>query len=232
VSRLPNPGKDNGDWGNILNDFLLQSLNGSGEIKSTALTSAGAELIANKGQLNGYAPLDSSAMISPTYLGTGSASTTTFLAGDNTWQTITQIATGAGDYLGVIGNTNTVSNNGDNEEYGFDEIIAQNGTSISWDDSTSQEVTINETGVYAISVTVYWTDQSTAGGLDILVLTTCAFRAEDLRPAFTDNQTSSVQHIATTLYLQQGHNILVFLNQTTNNTTLTPQVWILVTRVA
>jgi hypothetical protein len=233
VSRLPIPGGDDSDWGNILNDFLSQSLSGSGGIKSEALASAGAELTANKGQVNGYAPLGSSAMISPTYLGTGSASTTTFLAGDNTWQTVTQVASGVGDYLGVIGGTNTVSNNGSSGIYGFDEAITQsNGTSISWDGSTPQEVIINETGVYGISVTVYWEDQSTIGGFDTLVLTTCAFRAEDQRPAFTDGQTSSIQHVATTLYLQQGQNISVYLNQTTDNATLTPQVWILVTRVA
>jgi len=50
MSRLPSPGSDDGSWGNILNDYLLQSLNadgtvkdasvGSQQLKSNAITSA------------------------------------------------------------------------------------------------------------------------------------------------------------------------------------------------
>src|SRR5579884_4251649 len=42
MSRLPTPGSDDGTWGNILNDYLSQSLNTDGTLKDTAVTAAGA----------------------------------------------------------------------------------------------------------------------------------------------------------------------------------------------
>lgn len=39
MARLPIPGSDSGDWGNILNDFLSQSLDSNGTIKSSAIVS-------------------------------------------------------------------------------------------------------------------------------------------------------------------------------------------------
>lgn len=38
MARLPQPGGDNGDWGNILNDFLSQSLKNDGLVKDNAVT--------------------------------------------------------------------------------------------------------------------------------------------------------------------------------------------------
>lgn len=38
MSRLPTPGGDNGDWGNILNDFLSQIHNGDGSLKDGSVT--------------------------------------------------------------------------------------------------------------------------------------------------------------------------------------------------
>lgn len=58
MSRLPTPGGDDDDWGIILNDFLSQSLNSDGSLKTSASIAAGAEQVANKNQPNGYAPLD------------------------------------------------------------------------------------------------------------------------------------------------------------------------------
>jgi len=72
MARLPQPGGDKGDWGNILNDYLSQSLNTDGSLKEisqskvTGLTSAlSAKADASdyepknkKGQPNGYAGLD------------------------------------------------------------------------------------------------------------------------------------------------------------------------------
>lgn len=40
MSRLPIPNSDDGDWGNILNDFLTQSHNPDGSLKSSAVTAA------------------------------------------------------------------------------------------------------------------------------------------------------------------------------------------------
>jgi len=40
--RLPQPGGDKNSWGNILNEFLLQSLNDDGTLRGSALAGAGA----------------------------------------------------------------------------------------------------------------------------------------------------------------------------------------------
>jgi parallel beta-helix repeat protein len=40
MSRLPTPGNDNGAWGDILNDYLLQSHNADGSLKASAVTAA------------------------------------------------------------------------------------------------------------------------------------------------------------------------------------------------
>lgn len=42
MSRLPVPGDDAGNWGDILNDFLLQSHDASGGIKTSSLPDATA----------------------------------------------------------------------------------------------------------------------------------------------------------------------------------------------
>jgi|GEM_PF-1386737 len=44
MSRLPTPGSDNGNWGDILNDFLSQSLEADGAIKDGAVTKASVGL--------------------------------------------------------------------------------------------------------------------------------------------------------------------------------------------
>ncbi len=73
MSRLPIPGSDPGTWGTILNDYLSQSLNADGSLKSSATSAAGAELTTNKGQASGYAPLDSSAKVPSVNLPTATA---------------------------------------------------------------------------------------------------------------------------------------------------------------
>ena len=42
MSRLPQPGGDQDTWGNVLNDFLSQSHNGDGSLKSSAVSASGA----------------------------------------------------------------------------------------------------------------------------------------------------------------------------------------------
>jgi hypothetical protein len=41
MARLPSPGSDDGSWGDILNDYLHQSHNTDGSLKSSAVTAAG-----------------------------------------------------------------------------------------------------------------------------------------------------------------------------------------------
>jgi hypothetical protein len=228
VSRLPIPNGDAGNWGDILNDFLSQSLNSGGGIKTSALTAAGAELTVNKGLAGGYAPLNNSTLLPSTYLGTGTASGSTFLAGDNTWQTINQTPSGIGDYMGVFGSTQSIVTS-NYVLYQFDNITTQTGNSTSWDNSAPDTIAIAQTGVYAVNVTIFWQDPGTGGTLSAQLFTSCGFMTQENRPAFTDS-TNSVQNISGTFYLQQGQNILLELDQTTG-VSVTPTVWLLTTRV-
>jgi hypothetical protein len=69
MARLPTPGKDAGNWGNILNDFLSQAHAADGSLKPVSSiadgaitptkTDGGFERTANKGIANGYAALGS-----------------------------------------------------------------------------------------------------------------------------------------------------------------------------
>lgn len=79
MARLPQPGGDNGQWGGILNDFLLQAHNSDGTLKSSAVnpataTSLGAVQLA--GDLSGTA----TAPTVPALAGKA-ATTTTITAG-------------------------------------------------------------------------------------------------------------------------------------------------------
>lgn len=40
MARLPTPGSDNGTWGNVLNDYLLQTLKSDGTLKDNAVTAS------------------------------------------------------------------------------------------------------------------------------------------------------------------------------------------------
>jgi hypothetical protein len=42
TARLPVPGSDDGDWGDVLNSYLLQTHNPDGTLKAAALSTAGA----------------------------------------------------------------------------------------------------------------------------------------------------------------------------------------------
>lgn len=59
VARLPIPGSDSGSWGSILNDFLDAEHNSDGSLKiRTDGTLSAKQSTGEKGQPNGYAPLD------------------------------------------------------------------------------------------------------------------------------------------------------------------------------
>ncbi len=58
MARLPIIDGDDGDWGVILNQYLEVSHNADGTLNTSAVSSAGAELTANKNQPSGYAGLN------------------------------------------------------------------------------------------------------------------------------------------------------------------------------
>ncbi len=71
MARLPTPGGDDGNWGDILNDFLGQAHSGSGSLKSSSVIAAGAEMIINKNATGGYAGLDGSSKLVPSVVRNG-----------------------------------------------------------------------------------------------------------------------------------------------------------------
>lgn len=90
MARLPQPGADQDTWGEILNDYLSVSHNADGTVKDIAL---------GKGEPNGYAELDASGLTPTAQLGTGPATSSTFLRGDSSWATLpiasVQVVTGS-----------------------------------------------------------------------------------------------------------------------------------------
>ncbi len=81
-ARLPVSGSDSGQWGDILNTFLLVAHANDGTLLSSGVSAAGAELTSNKGQANGYAPLNGSSQVATTYLPIGATSSTVAAGND------------------------------------------------------------------------------------------------------------------------------------------------------
>lgn len=111
MSRLPNIGQDDGTWGNILNDFLSQSLNSDGSLKASSVAAsapvssvagktgvislvesdvanlatdlAATEKTANKGAASGYAPLDGTSKVPIANLPLGTTANTVVVGNDS-----------------------------------------------------------------------------------------------------------------------------------------------------
>lgn len=106
MTRLPTPGSDDGQWGNILNDFLLTEHDADGGLKlRTDGTLDAKEDTANKGQSNGYAPLDGSGKVPTSYLPAGGINSSQQLI-------LTNPTTNAALAITQTGNTSTSTQTG------------------------------------------------------------------------------------------------------------------------
>jgi len=113
MARLPNPGSDDGVWGTVLNDFLGVAHNTDGTLKSSAVGAAGAEQTSNKGQANGYAPLNGSSKVPIANLPTGTTSGTVAAGDDSRITGALQSGSSAGgDLSGTYPNPTVAKVNG------------------------------------------------------------------------------------------------------------------------
>jgi hypothetical protein len=211
MTRLPTPGGDEGDWGRLLNEFLQVEHGIDGTLKKDTLI-AGAEQIANKGIVNGYAGLGASGLVPDSQLAVPLST--------------------VGDYIGLVMSSVTVPTNSP-VRANWDAETVTHGTSLTWDSSQPSTMTFTNTGVYAISLTVDWGDyQDTSGTARYASLwSNCLFRTYDSRPSMTDGVLNTVQSLSFTAYFQTGHNISVDL-QHAAPVDLQPFVLMLITRLS
>lgn len=162
----------------------------------------------NKNQANGYAGLDTDGKLD---------------AGVIPYSTI-------GDYVGVEAFSTALPNTGIFFNFPFESITAQRNISVNWSGSTPSNVLITQDGVYSISLTVKWNDNSTSNTSSryARIRTTCQFSTEDQRTV--DAGTDNTQSLSFTVALQAGQNVHVDLNQD-SDIDLTPTVLVLVTKI-
>ncbi|HSW90449.1 MAG TPA: hypothetical protein VLF64_00455 [Candidatus Saccharimonadales bacterium] len=101
-TRLPVTGSDEGQWGDILNAFLLVAHASDGTILPGSVAAAGAEITSNKGQSNGYAPLNSSTQIASTYLPIGTTASTVAAGNDSRFAEVNGVAVSGAAAAGKV----------------------------------------------------------------------------------------------------------------------------------
>jgi hypothetical protein len=85
MARLPTPGSDSDNWGNILNTFLEVAHNSDGSLNASAIQNAGSIPTSQIGSANGVASLGTNSLVPSSQLGTSAANSSTYLRGDGTW---------------------------------------------------------------------------------------------------------------------------------------------------
>lgn len=213
MARLPVPGSDSGQWGQILNDFLKVEHTDTGELKKTALIT-GAQQTSQKGAANGYASLDEDGLVPLSQL----PSTAT---------------AGIGDYAGVYAYAQEFNYN-DYDDVVFEGTTATRGTSVTWTVGTPGQVRVSADGVYALSLSVGWGDSSptTTGqyALEARIFASCGFYTTDQRGSIDGDNTQ--QSLEFTVFLQANQGVSAYLHHTATDDTFTPSVLFLVTRIA
>jgi hypothetical protein len=207
--RLPNPGSDDGQWGEILNTFLSVEHDAVGSLKKSSLID-GAEQLAHKSAPLGYPSLDENGVVPvgqlPSYI------------------------SNAGNYISLRLST---------QEYleGSTHIIwetmqASRGSSVTWDPQAPDAIQINDAGVYCISFTVDWLDMniSTEGHRAIGLSGSCGFRTMDSRRAVTDG-TSTKQIVQFISFLQPGDDVYTIFSFG-GASALSPDIQVLVTLIS
>ncbi|HEX7633121.1 MAG TPA: hypothetical protein VF401_02210 [Candidatus Saccharimonadales bacterium] len=125
MARLPQPGQDDGTWGDILNDFLLREHNTDGSLK-----------IRTDGTV---APL-SGGKVPTANLGSGSASSSTYLRGDGTWATV------AGGSSTLAGNTDVAIVSPSDQQ-----LLTYDAASHKWINQTGVNSVAGRTGAVTLS---------------------------------------------------------------------------------
>ena len=119
-----------------------------GKITGLLADLSATEKTANKGQASGYAALNTSSIVPTAQLGTGTASTTTYLRGDSTWASVpsapvTSVNTQTGAVSLGVGNLNDVnlSTPANNQ------VLTYNTTSGKWINQTPTSGTTNSKAI-------------------------------------------------------------------------------------
>lgn len=207
MTRLPIPGGDEGNWGSVLNEFLSVAHANDGTLRDASLIS-GAQQTSQKGQANGYAGLDGSGKVPPLQL--------------------PDSLVGSGDYIGVRVTQQSIASN-DFAQATWDTQTTIRGSSLSWDIGNPTFIEVATTGVYAISLTVFWNDSaSTDNTLRFAeIVTNCGFYTEERCTKVVNAVTQSLHFTA---YLQPGQTSSAFVSHSDPGT-LTPDMLMLVTRI-
>ena len=143
---------------------------------------------------------------------------------------------GVGDYISVMaGNQSFVD--GDSTQFVlFENSYANRGNSIAWDSSTDpQWLTVQSSGVYAISASINWADQADGlGGFRYAqIYCNCMFTTDDQRIKVGGDEVHTTKLTLNFIcYLQASQTISLRLRHEETGSDLTPYVQMLVTKIA